>query len=104
MVFWEDYLSDEVMGTFAPIVLYWIYAGMYQLLPPLDHYRLHTRKETDEKNCVALSTVIKGVLLQQLAQATVAHALFLFGIWFFVLRRVNDNGFVVVEVMYGSID
>ncbi|RZC64757.1 hypothetical protein C5167_008453 [Papaver somniferum] len=77
MVFWEDYLSDEVMGTFAPIVLYWIYAGIYQLLPPLDQYRLHTRKETDEKNCVALSTVIKGVLLQQLAQATVAHVLFL---------------------------
>lgn len=77
MVFWEGYLSDESMGTFAPIVVYWMYAGMYQLLPPLDRYRLHTRKEEEEKNLVPLSSVIRGVLLQQLVQATVAQMLFL---------------------------
>lgn len=72
MVFWEGYVSDEVMGTFAPIVLYWVYGGFYQLLPPLDNYRLHTRREEKEKNMVPLSAVVKGVLLQQLVQATVA--------------------------------
>lgn len=77
MVFWEGHLSDESMGTFAPIVVYWLYAGMYQLLPPLDRYRLHTRKEEEEKNLVPLSSVIWGVLLQQLVQATVAQMLFL---------------------------
>lgn len=77
MVFWEDYMSDEAMGTFAPIVVYWLYAGIYQLLPPLDNYRLHTRKEEEEKNLVPLSSVVKGVLLQQLVQATVAQLLFL---------------------------
>ncbi|XP_076947834.1 very-long-chain aldehyde decarbonylase GL1-9-like [Bidens hawaiensis] len=77
MVFWEGYVSDEVMGTFAPIVVYWFYAGFFQLLPPLDNYRLHTRKEEDAKNSVPLSSVIKGVLLQQLVQAVVAHLLFL---------------------------
>ncbi|XP_031118607.1 very-long-chain aldehyde decarbonylase GL1-9-like [Ipomoea triloba] len=77
MVFWDGYVSDEVMGTFAPIVVYWLYAGFYQLLPPLDNYRLHTRKEEDEKNLVPLLAVIKGVLLQQLVQATIAHLLFL---------------------------
>lgn len=77
MVFWEGYVSDEVMGTFAPIVVYWIYAGFYQLLPPMDNYRLHTRKEEDEKNLVPLGAVVKGVLLQQLVQATVAQLLFL---------------------------
>ncbi|KAA8537981.1 hypothetical protein F0562_027440 [Nyssa sinensis] len=77
MVFWEGYVSDETVGTFAPIVVYWLYAGFYQLLPPLDSYRLHTRKEEEEKNLVPLSFVVKGVLLQQLVQATVAHALFL---------------------------
>lgn len=76
-MFWEGYVSDEAMGTFAPIVLYWLYAGFYQMLPPLDDYRLHTRKEEDEKNSVSLSTVVKGVLLQQLVQATVAQVLFL---------------------------
>ncbi|PKA51310.1 Sphinganine C(4)-monooxygenase 2 [Apostasia shenzhenica] len=77
MVFWEGYVSDELMGTFAPIVVYWLYAGMYQLLPPLDRYRLHTRMEQEQKNLVPISAVIKGVLLQQLVQATVARLLFL---------------------------
>ncbi|CAA6658794.1 unnamed protein product [Spirodela intermedia] len=77
MVFWEGYLSDESMGTFAPIVVYWIYAGMYQLLPPLDSYRLHTRKEEEQRNLVSMSSVVKGVLLQQLVQASVAELLFL---------------------------
>ncbi|CAI9116424.1 OLC1v1017565C2 [Oldenlandia corymbosa var. corymbosa] len=77
MVFWEGYVSDETMGTFAPILVYWIYGGFYQLLPPLDNYRLHTRKEEDEKNVVPLPSVIKGVLVQQLFQAVVAELLFL---------------------------
>lgn len=77
MVFWEGYVSDEAMGTFAPIVVYWLYAGFYQLLPPLDNYRLHTKQEEDEKNSVPLSAVVKGVLLQQLVQATVAQLLFM---------------------------
>ncbi|XP_077251512.1 very-long-chain aldehyde decarbonylase GL1-9-like [Tasmannia lanceolata] len=77
MVFWEGYLSDESMGTFAPIVVYWLYAGIYQILPPLDRYRLHTRKEEEQKNLVPISLVIKGVLLQQLVQAIVAQILFL---------------------------
>ncbi|KAJ0086837.1 hypothetical protein Patl1_07950 [Pistacia atlantica] len=78
MVFWEEYVSDEAMGTFAPIVVYWLYAGFYQmLLPSLDNYRLHTKQEEDEKNSVSLAVVVKGVLLQQLVQATVAQGLFL---------------------------
>lgn len=80
MVLWEGYVSDEAMGTFAPVVVYWVYAGFYQLLPPLDNYRLHTRKEEEEKNSVPLTMVVKGVLLQQLAQATVAQGLFMVGI------------------------
>lgn len=77
MAFWDGYVTDEAMGTFAPIVVYWVYAGFYQLLPPMDNYRLHTRKEEDEKNSVPLAAVVKGVLLQQLVQATVAQGLFL---------------------------
>ncbi|CAL9063673.1 unnamed protein product [Musa banksii] len=77
MVFWEGYVTDEVMGTFAPIVLYWLYAGFYQLLPRLDRYRLHTKKEEEQKNLVTLATVVKGVLLQQVVQATIAQVLFL---------------------------
>ncbi|CAI9777995.1 unnamed protein product [Fraxinus pennsylvanica] len=77
MVLWDGYVSDELMGTFAPIVVYWLYAGFYQLLPLPDNYRLHTRKEESEKNLVPLAVVIKGILLQQLVQAVVAHLIFL---------------------------
>ncbi|KAI3807604.1 hypothetical protein L1987_23535 [Smallanthus sonchifolius] len=77
MVFWEGYVSDEVMGTFAPIVVYWLYAGFLQLLPRLDNYRLHTRKEEDAKNVMPMGLVIKGVLLQQLVHAVVSYLLFL---------------------------
>lgn len=75
MVFWEGYVSDELMGTFAPIVVYWIYAGFYHLLPPLDNYRLHTKKDKEDKNLVPFKAVVKGVLLQQLVQAIVALVL-----------------------------
>lgn len=78
MVVWGDFsISDEAAGTFVPIAVYWIYGGMYHLLPPLDKYRLHTRKEEDQKNQVSKSTVIKGVLLQQTVQAVVALLLFM---------------------------
>ncbi|KAL6211348.1 hypothetical protein ACLB2K_016575 [Fragaria x ananassa] len=89
MVFWEGYVSDEAMGTFAPIVVYWLYAGIYQLLPPLDNYRLHTRREEDEKNSVPLPSVVRGVLLQQLAQATVAQGLFV------LTKKANTSGITI---------
>ncbi|BBN20061.1 sphinganine C4-monooxygenase [Marchantia polymorpha subsp. ruderalis] len=77
MVFWEDYgISDEMMGTFAPIAMYWIYGGIYHMLPSLDHYRMHSRKEEEQKNQVPMATVIKGVLLQQFCQAVVALTMF----------------------------
>ena len=69
-------MSDEAMDTFAPIVVCWLYAGVHMLLPPQDRYRLHTRKEEEQKNPVPILLVIKGVLLQQFVQATVAQTLF----------------------------
>ncbi|XP_057948481.1 sphinganine C4-monooxygenase 1-like [Malania oleifera] len=69
-------ISDEFLGTFAPIVVYWVYSGMYVLLGVFENYRLHTRKEEDDKNLVSKSTVVRGVLLQQMIQAVVAIILF----------------------------
>lgn len=69
-------VSDEILGTFAPIAVYWIYSGIYVLLGSLDNYRLHTRKDEDEKNLIPKKDVIKGVLLQQAVQAIVASLLF----------------------------
>ncbi|XP_021902732.1 sphinganine C4-monooxygenase 1-like [Carica papaya] len=78
MVLWEGYVSDETMCTFGPIVAYWVYAGIYQLLPPPENYRLHPKREQEDKNSVSISAAVKGVLLQQLIQATVAQFVLLY--------------------------
>lgn len=69
-------VSDELLGTFVPIVVYWLYSGIYILLGSYDNYRLHSRKDEDDKNLVSKGTVVKGVLLQQVVQAVVAILLF----------------------------
>ncbi|KAJ7943485.1 sphinganine C4-monooxygenase 1-like [Quillaja saponaria] len=69
-------ISDEFVGTFAPILVYWIYSGIYVLLGSFENYRLHSKKDEDEKNLVSKATVVKGVLLQQTIQAIVAILLF----------------------------
>ena len=65
-------VSDELLGTFVPILVYWIYSGAYVLFESLDNYRLHSRKEEDEKNLVSRGSVVNGVLFQQAVQALVA--------------------------------
>ncbi|MED6147135.1 Arf guanine nucleotide exchange factor sbh1 [Stylosanthes scabra] len=70
-------ISDEMLGTFVPIVIYWVYSGIYVVLGLFsEDYRLHTKEDEDEKNLVTKGTVVKGVLLQQLVQAVVATLLF----------------------------
>lgn len=69
-------VSDEILGTFVPILVYWVYSGIYIPLGCFDNYRLHSRKDEDEKNLVSKQTVVKGVLLQQMVQAVVAIILF----------------------------
>lgn len=90
-MFWEGHLSDEAMGAFAPIVVYWIYSGAYHLLPPLEKYRLHSTKYEEDKNLVSLSSVVKGVLLQQLVQAIVAQLLFFVSIQFCLHMNHSEN-------------
>lgn len=69
-------VSDELLGTFVPILVYWAYSGFYSLLGSFDNYRLHSRKDEDVKNSVSKGSVVKGVLLQQMVQAAVAIVLF----------------------------
>ncbi|KAG8366339.1 hypothetical protein BUALT_Bualt17G0069600 [Buddleja alternifolia] len=69
-------VSDELLGTFAPIIVYWMYSGIYIMLGSLENYRLHTKVDEDEKNLVPRKDVVKGVILQQAVQAVVATILF----------------------------
>lgn len=71
-----EHVSDELLGTFVPIVVYWLYSGLYSLLGGLEDYRLHSKKDEDEKNLVSKMEVVKGVILQQAVQAVVATILF----------------------------
>lgn len=71
--------SDELLAIFVPIVVYWVYSGMYLMLggASLEQYRLHPREDEEKKNLVPKREVVKGVLLQQLVQATVASLMFM---------------------------
>ncbi|XP_052185097.1 sphinganine C4-monooxygenase 1 [Diospyros lotus] len=69
-------VSDELLGTFVPVLVYWVYSGMYALLGGFENYRLHSKEDEETKNLVSKGTVVKGVLLQQAVQAVVATILF----------------------------
>lgn len=71
-------ISDELLGTFVPIAVYWLYSGMYVLLDGYDEYRLHTKSEEKSKNSVSKGDVVRGVLLQQAVQCVVCLLLFAF--------------------------
>ncbi|KAK1266434.1 Sphinganine C(4)-monooxygenase 1 [Acorus gramineus] len=71
--------SDELLGTFVPVVVYWLYSGFYVLLDStstFDDYRLHPKKDEDVKNLASKATVVKGVLIQQVLQIAVSLLLF----------------------------
>ncbi|PKA55644.1 Sphinganine C(4)-monooxygenase 2 [Apostasia shenzhenica] len=70
-------VSDELLGTFIPIAVYWIYSAIFILLgSSVDGYRLHPKGEEDAKNVVSKFTVVKGVLIQQAFQVAVSLLLF----------------------------
>lgn len=71
-------VSDELLGTFVPIAVYWLYSGLYIVLDAMgmDDYRLHPKGEEATKNVVSKWTVVKGVLVQQSFQIAVSLLLF----------------------------
>eukprot|EP00245_Coleochaete_scutata_P005111 TRINITY_DN1840_c0_g2_i1.p1 TRINITY_DN1840_c0_g2~~TRINITY_DN1840_c0_g2_i1.p1 ORF type:complete len:312 (-),score=48.10 TRINITY_DN1840_c0_g2_i1:668-1603(-) len=81
MAFWDGYLTDEQMATIAPIIIYWLYSGFYVILDGMNIkglacYRLHSRRDEETKNLVSKKQVVKGVLLQQVIQVSVAIVLY----------------------------
>ncbi|XP_028548555.1 sphinganine C4-monooxygenase 1-like isoform X2 [Dendrobium catenatum] len=56
---------DELLATFVPVLVYWIYSGIFMILGDMNNYRLHSKAEEETKNLVSKTTVLKGVLLQQ---------------------------------------
>lgn len=64
-------LSDEVLITIVPIVAYWAFSGLYELLGCSGRYRLHPKADEDEKNIVSKATVLRGMLRQQAVQIAV---------------------------------
>lgn len=80
-------VSDELLGSFVPILVYWVYSGIYVPLGSLENYRLHSKKDEDDKNLVSKGAVVKGVLLQQVVQAVVAILLFTVRISLFHIQK-----------------
>lgn len=85
-------VSDELLGTVVPILVYWAYSGVYVLFGSSEKYRLHSRKEENVKNLVSKQTVVKGVLLQQTIQAAVA--IILFKVYMLSLWSISLHGLI----------
>lgn len=76
-------LSNEVLSTFVPIVIYWVLSGIYELLAYyMEGSRLHPKSEENEKNIPSRGQVLKSVLLQQLGQIIVV---------FSILKFISDD-------------
>ncbi|XP_060974464.1 sphinganine C4-monooxygenase 2-like, partial [Cannabis sativa] len=86
-------VADEILGIFVPILVYWVYYGMYLLLDLKidENYRLHTKRDEMEKNTVDKSTVIKGVLLQQFIQAITTTICYMVRKYIYIIK-VNRKG------------
>jgi sphinganine C4-monooxygenase len=73
-------MSDELLGTFVLIAVYWLYSGLYVVMDGverLDGYRLHAREEAAAKNAVSRCAIVRGVLVQHAFQVTVSLTLFM---------------------------
>lgn len=59
--------SDELLAAIVPVLVFWIFAGIYEVVAYLScpDSRLHTKEEEDEKNIVSRWTVLKGALANQ---------------------------------------
>ncbi|CAG8476023.1 15756_t:CDS:2 [Funneliformis mosseae] len=74
------FMSDKQLALFVPLVVYWVYSGFYHLIstleiPLFEKYRLHSVIETETRNKVSQSEVIRAVLLQQFLQTLLGFLL-----------------------------
>ncbi|XP_020575673.1 sphinganine C4-monooxygenase 1-like [Phalaenopsis equestris] len=76
--------NDELLATFAPALVYWIYSGIYMMLGDLNNYRLHSKAEEESKNVVSKTTVLKGVLLQQSLHISLS-------LLFYMIKRTDED-------------
>ncbi|KAG0503839.1 hypothetical protein HPP92_003911 [Vanilla planifolia] len=96
--------SDELLGTFVPVAVYWIYSGMYAMLGDMEDYRLHPKAEEDKLNVVSKRTVVKGVLVQQAFQIAVSFVLFAFaGEGNTVARSQSSAMIVILQILVGMV-
>ncbi|KAJ0975306.1 hypothetical protein J5N97_017271 [Dioscorea zingiberensis] len=67
-------MSDEMLSAVVPVIVYWVFSGIYELLGIyFVNYRLHPKGEENQKNTVSKFKVIKGVLTYQALQITIIY-------------------------------
>lgn len=90
--------GEELVLTLAPVVVYWVYAGVYEALlehtTVLDRYRLHSRRDEETKNIASRKDVVRGVLLQQAIQAAISVA---------VLKVSRAQLFLFIVIVYARM-
>lgn len=72
----EFFGSDEFLATFVPVVIYWLYSGIYEILGSFDNYRLHSKMDEKTENTVSKFDVVKGVIFQHVIQGATSFLFF----------------------------
>ncbi|KAL4303757.1 hypothetical protein GQ457_10G029280 [Hibiscus cannabinus] len=68
--------KEMVVGSLIPILVYWVYSGLYTVFGQFfNNYRLHPKEDEDTKNLVSKGTVIRGVLSQQFLSTIIINLL-----------------------------
>lgn len=71
------HVHDHMLSVFAPIVTYWVFSGIFELLDLSNaawvaRHRLHESAEVKSRNLVSRGAVLRAVLFQQLIQVALA--------------------------------
>ncbi|PRQ18067.1 putative sphingolipid C4-monooxygenase [Rosa chinensis] len=77
MGFMRIVASDEVLGTFISIIVYWLYPALIvSMEKSFPKYKIQSVEEQDKRNhLVSKGTAIKGVVLQQVLQPLIIATL-----------------------------
>ncbi|KAJ0986651.1 hypothetical protein J5N97_005007 [Dioscorea zingiberensis] len=87
-------VSDEVLSTYVPVAVYWIFSGIYGLLGYLEGCRLHPKGAEEEENVASKLQVLRGVLLQQVVQIAVVTLM---------MKVVGDDGVAPQQPSFSSV-
>lgn len=74
--------------------MYWLYAVLYHMMPPVERFRFHSVQKPEEQNLVRIPQAVKGVLPVQGVQAVGNFLVFA------VVSSSSSSYFLISSVLF----